>query len=113
MGGTPIAGEFIMGNPNKKWMMTGGTPIFRTPPNDGFDWIVSNKISDVRPSVGRPTDLTPSGFHLLAIKHGVRMKATGKHCSNLSTSYTIVYSIGDSVQYIGKLEEFPLEFNFD
>jgi hypothetical protein len=26
-GGTPIGGWFIMENPNKKWMRTGGTPI--------------------------------------------------------------------------------------
>ena len=26
-GGTPIAGWFIMDNPNLKWMMTGGTPF--------------------------------------------------------------------------------------
>ena len=27
MGGTPIAGGFIMDNPDIKWMTTGGTPI--------------------------------------------------------------------------------------
>ena len=47
MGVPPIAGWFLVENPDRKWMMTGDIPYFRKPPYDDMGYLSPKTWDDM------------------------------------------------------------------